>query len=147
MENNNMSDLTAFLKQNIIEVENIKYVASKRILDKEGKPEKWELRAITSKEDDDIIKSCTKRVPVPGKKGQFMAETDQTKYVAEMCAKSIIYPNLNDKVVQDSFGVMCATDLLKEMLTPGEYTELSKKITELNGYDMSFEEKVEEAKN
>lgn len=142
-----MSDLTAFLKQNIKEVENIMYAASKRILGKEGKPIKWELRAITSKEDEDILKLCTKRIPVPGKKGQFMPETDRAKYIAEMCIKSIVFPNLHDKEVQDSFGVMCATDLLKEMLTPGEYTDLSNKITELNGYDISFEEKVEEAKN
>jgi len=97
MENNNMSDLTAFLKQNIKEVKNIMYAASKRILDNEGNSMKWELKAISSKEDDDIVKSCTKRVPVPGKKGQFMPETDQTKYIAEMCVIMLIIAFINLK--------------------------------------------------
>ncbi|HBF4730834.1 TPA: phage portal protein, partial [Clostridioides difficile] len=38
-----MSNLSAFLAQNAIKVDNIKYVASNRFLDKEGKPVEWEL--------------------------------------------------------------------------------------------------------
>ena len=33
------------------------------------------------------------------------------------------------------------------MLTAGEYAEYLAKIQEVNGFDVSFEDKVEEAKN
>ncbi|MGO0915540.1 phage tail assembly chaperone [Clostridioides difficile] len=33
------------------------------------------------------------------------------------------------------------------MLTPGEYTDLSSEVGEVNGFDRTFEDKVEEAKN
>jgi hypothetical protein len=33
------------------------------------------------------------------------------------------------------------------MLLPGEYAELKNKIMEVNGYDLSMDELVDEAKN
>ena len=42
---------------------------------------------------------------------------------------------------------MGADKLLKTMLKPGEYQDLLKKIQEINGFDESMEDLVEEAKN
>ncbi|HBG5851887.1 TPA: phage portal protein, partial [Clostridioides difficile] len=47
----------------------------------------------------------------------------------------------------DSYRVMGANQLLKAMLTPGEYTEYVQEVLDINGFDNSFEDKVEEAKN
>jgi hypothetical protein len=142
-----MSDLRAFMAGNVEADEVVEYAVSKRFVDKEGNPIKWQLKPINSKEDERIRKECTRKVPVPGKRNQRMPETDLNEYLGKMTAACIIFPNLNDKELQDSYSVMGAGDLLKTMLKPGEYTELTSKIQEINGFDISMEEKVEEAKN
>lgn len=142
-----MSGLSAFLKQNALKPESVKYVVSKRFVDEKGNPIEWEIRAITAEEDEAIRKACIKRVPIPGKKGQYTYETDTNLYLAKLAAASVVYPDLNDAQLQDSYGVLGAENLLKAMLTPGEYAELIQKVQEVNGYDLSFEELVDEAKN
>jgi len=37
--------------------------------------------------------------------------------------------------------------LIKKMLLPGEYADYLGKIQEINGFDISFEDKKDEAKN
>ncbi len=126
--------------------ETVKYVASKRFADK-GKPVEWEIKAIDSDLDERLRKECTKRVPIVGKRNQYNQETDTDKYIGKMCVACTVYPNLNDAELQDSYGVKSADALLKKMLLPGEYTEYKAKVMEVNGYDMSMEELVDEAKN
>jgi len=142
-----MSNLTAFLSQNAIKVENVKYVASKRFINEDGKPIEWEVGSITSDADELLRKTCTKRVPVPGKRNMFVPETDFNAYLTKLAVKCTIYPNLNDKEVQDSYGVMGAEQLLKVMLTPGEYADYANKVQEINGFNVPLEDAVEEAKN
>lgn len=141
-----MSDFAIFMAGNAQKSETVKYVASKRFAVK-GKPVEWELQAIDSDLDEAIRKECTKKVPVAGKRGQFTQETDTDKYIAKMCVACTVYPNLNDAELQDSYGVKGGEALLKKMLLPGEYTEFKSKIMEVNGYDMSMEDLVDEAKN
>ena len=141
-----MSNFAAFMAGNANNVENVKFVASKRFVENK-KPVEWELKAIGSDLDEAIRKECTKKVPINGKRGQYTQETDTDKYIAKMCVNCIVYPNLNDAELQDSYGVMGAEELLKKMLLPGEYTKRKAKVMEVNGYDMSMEELVDEAKN
>ena len=140
-----MSNFAAFMIGN--ELETVKYVASKRFVDKNGNPQEWEIKPIDSDLDEQLRKECTKKVQIPGKRGQFNQETDTDKYLAKMCVACTVYPNLNDAELQDHFGVKSGDALLKKMLKPGEYTEYKAKVMEVNGYDMSMEEMVEEAKN
>ena len=123
--------LSAFLAENAVPVENIKFVASKRFLGEDGNPIPWEIKTITGTEDEALRKSCAKRVPVPGK-------------LAVSCT---VFPNLNDKELQDSYKVMGADALLKTMLTPGEYAEYLTKIQEVCGFDTTMQDEVDEAKN
>ncbi len=141
-----MSDFSVFMAGNAAKVDTVKYVASKRFCAK-GEPVEWELKAIDSDTDEAIRKECTKRVPISGKRGQYNQEVDTDKYIAKMCAACTVYPNLNDAELQDSYGVKSGDALLKKMLMPGEYTEYKNVVMELNGYDMSMEELVDEAKN
>jgi hypothetical protein len=141
-----MSDLSAFLAQNVAQDESIKYVASKRFVE-DGKPVEWELQSVTSEEDEQIRKSCTKKVQVPGKRGQYTQDTDYEKYLGLLAVRCVVFPNLNDAKLQDSYGVMGADTLLKKMLKPGEYQDLLKKIQEINGFDIGMDELVDEAKN
>ena len=141
-----MGNLSCFLSQNAVKIENSKIVVSKRFLEK-GKPVEWEIRAITTEEEEALRKSCTKKVPVPGKRGQYTQETDFDLYLGKVAVACTGFPNLNDKELQDSYGVLSADALLKKMLTPGEYTEFQAKVQELNGFDTDFNDTVEEAKN
>jgi len=143
-----MSNLTAFLAQNALKPENEKVVVSKRFVDPETKkPMEWEVAAITSEEDDQLRKDNTKRMPVPGKKGVLIPETNYTAYLADLAARCTVFPNLNDKALQDSYKVMGAKELLKKMLLPGEYDEYLATIQKINGFDIGMDEIVEEAKN
>lgn len=143
-----MSNFSCFLKANAIQVENVKYAASKRFVDpKTKKPVEWEIKPIDTALDEQLRKECTKRVPINGKRGQFTMELDTDKYLGRMCAACTVFPNLNAVELQDDYGVKDAEALLKAMLTSGEYMEYKAKVTEVNGYDMSMEELVDDAKN
>ena len=141
-----MSDFSVFMAGNAEKVGTVKYVASKRFVQNK-KPVEWELQAVSSSTDEAIRKECTKKVPIAGKRGQYNQETDVDKYIGKLCVACTVYPNLNDAELQDSYGVKSGDELLKKMLLPGEYTEYKAKVMEVNGYDMSMEELVDEAKN
>lgn len=140
------NNLTAFLSQNAITVDNVKTVVSKRFVEN-GKPIEWEVRMLTAGEDEDIRKSATKKIPVPGRRGQYQPETDINLYLARMAAACTVFPNLFDAELQDSYKVKTPEDLLRKMLTSGEYAEYLQTVQQLNGYDSSTEELVDEAKN
>ena len=142
-----MGNLSAFLAENALKVENIKHVASRRFVGEGGKPIEWEIACITSNEDEKLRKDCTKRVPIPGKRNQFTTETDYNLYLGKLAAMCTVFPNLNDSELQNSYGVMGADALLKAMLTPGEYADYLTVIQEVNGFDISFEDQVDEVKN
>jgi len=141
-----MSNFAVFMAGNVDKSESVKYVASKRFA-VDGKPVEWEIKAIDSDLDEALRKECTKKVPIPGKRGQYTQETDSDKYIGKMCVACTVYPNLNDAELQDSYGVKSADALLKKMLLPGEYIEYKAKVMEVNGYDMSMDELVDDAKN
>ena len=139
--------LNGFLKQNAVQAENIKFVASERFVDANNKPIEWEIRAITSKEDEEIRKSAIKRIPTRGKYGHYDQEVDSSKYVGLLACACTVFPNLNDASLQDSYGVMSADELLKAMLLPGEYADYIIKVQEICGFDKSMQDLVDEAKN
>lgn len=143
-----MSDFSCFLKGNALAVENVKFVASKRFINpKTKKPVEWEIKPIETVTDEQLRKECTKKIPVAGKRGQYNMDLDTDKYLGKMCAACVVYPNLNSAELQDSYGVKDSDTLLKTMLTAGEYMELKAKVAEVNGYDVSMDELVEDAKN
>ena len=143
-----MSTLTAFMAPNVVQEEHVKHIVSDRFIDQETKkPIEWEIRCVDSKKDEELRKACTRRVAVPGRKGQFTKETDFDKYVGLLAVECTVFPDLHNAELQNSYGVLSADELLKRMLKPGEYADYLEKIQEINGFNESFEDKVEEAKN
>lgn len=142
-----MSGLNNFLKQNAVLEENVKYVASKRFIDDKGKPIEWEMKAISTVEDDKLRRDCVKRVPVSGKRGQYNKETDYNLYLAKLAVACTVYPNLYDAELQDSYGTRTPEELIQNMLKPGEYAEYVTRIQEINGFDLTQDDLVEEVKN
>lgn len=137
-------NLNAFL--NPVKEENIKYIASKRFLDEDGKPIEWEIKSITTAEDESLRNACQKLVR-NGKKLEPLQELDTSKYLGKLAAACTVEPNLNDAELQKAYGVLGADNLLKTMLKPGEYSAYLLKVQEINGYGDTMEDLVEEAKN
>lgn len=143
-----MSNLSRFLKKNKIQKENTTYPATKSLLDEEGNPLLWEIKPLTTKENEDIREACTIEVPVKGKPNMFRPKLNTSNYIAKMIVASVVEPNLYNAELQDSYGVKTPEDLIKEMIDdPGEYNEFATFIQKFNGFTTSLEDKVEEAKN
>ena len=143
-----MSNLSRFLKQNKIVKENTTYAATKSLVDENGKPLDWTIKAITTKENDAIRDECMIEIPVPGKVNVYRQKLNTSKYIGKMICACVVEPNLYDKELQDSYGVMTPDDLLKEMVdNPGEYQDFATFIQEFNGFNTSLDDKVEKAKN
>ena len=141
-----MSNLSVFLAGNTNAVETTKVVISNRFKEK-NKPVAWEIKPVDSATDEMLRKECTKKVPVPGKRGQYTMDTDTDKYLSKLCVKCVVFPNLNDAELQDSYKVKSGEALLQRLLLPGEYLELKAKVMEVNGFDVSMEDRIDEAKN
>ena len=143
-----MSDLSRFLKANKIKRENTTFAATKSLVDAKGNPLPWTIKPLTTKENDAIRDECMIEVPVKGKPNMFRPKLDTSKYIGKMICACVVEPNLYDKDLQDSYGVMSPDDLLKEMIDdPGEYNKFLAFVQEFNGFDSNMEDKVEEAKN
>lgn len=143
-----MSNLSRFLKKNKIKKENVFYPVTKSLTDENGAPIKWEFRALTTAQDDEIRESCTREVQITGKPGAFRPKLDTRKYMAKMVCACCVDPCLDNVELQDSYGVKKPEDLLLAMVdNPGEYQELLLFVQKNNGFDTTIEEKVEEAKN
>lgn len=143
-----MKNLTAFFAENALKKENVKYIASQRFIDPETKePMEWELQSVTSEEDEEIRKSCMKTVQVIGKKNQYERELNMDKYLATLAVRCVVFPDLHNAQLQDSYHVKGADALLKKMLLAGEYADLLVQVQNICGFTETFDELVDEAKN
>lgn len=142
-----MSNLQAFFAQNVEKATIEEHIVSKRFKDEEGNPIPWKFGTIDGETDASIRKSCTKRMPVPGKKGLYMPETDYDLYTLKVAIATIKFPDLNNAELQNSYGVNGAETLIQKMLKPGELTEVKKIAQAVNGFDVGMDDLVEEAKN
>ena len=143
-----MSNLSLFLKKNKKVRENAFYPATKSLCDENGKPLEWEIKALTTTESEDIRAECTIEVPVTGKPGMYRPKMDSKKYIAKLITACVVFPDLYNKELQDSYGVKTPEDLLKQMIdNPVEYNDLAEFVQNYSGLDETLAEKVEEAKN
>ena len=81
-----------------------------------------------------------------GKKGQLFPQLDSNKYSAMLIAACVVYPDLQNQELQDSYGVKNKPDLLTAMLLPGEFQDLFAEVQKINGFK-TLEDLTEEAKN
>lgn len=143
-----MSKFSKFMKSNKTVKENGFYAPTRSLCDEDGKPLEWEFRHITSKENDALRDDCTIEVPVTGKPNMFRPRVQSSKYMQKMVAASVVMPDLYDKELQDSYGVTTPEELLLAMVDdPGEYNDLLSFVQGFQGFNVSFNDKVEEAKN
>lgn len=136
-----------FMKDNKKAKPDVQYTATKSLLDENGVPLKWTIRALTTKENDSIRDACMMDIPVKGKSGMYRPKLDTSKYISKMMCTAIVVPDLHSKELQDSYGVMTPEELLKEMVdNPGEYSDFANFVQEHCGF-MTLSDLVEDAKN
>lgn len=137
-----MSGFQDFLMEDFEEAEVVE-----RIVKLGGKEKKMKFKPISATKGDEIRKSCRK---VSIHKGQKQISTDQDSYMEKLIIETTVYPDFRNEELQKAWGVIGAENLLKAMkskMLDGEYAELFAIVSEINGYDKSMDDLVEEAKN
>lgn len=139
-----MDQLAAFLAENVEKIPNKKVVVSPRFKDSKGNPIEWEIKAISCTENEDLQRQAMVSRKQPN--GQVTRELDSIKYLALLVAESVVFPDLLNAKLQDSYGVKTPTELIKKMLYPREFNSLAEIVTAFSQVD-NLADKVEEAKN
>lgn len=135
------TSLEGFLKQNKLVDDKVKYVASKSFVDENGKPIEWIIKPLKSRDGAKIRKVCTKQI---GNK----TVTDDLTFNVMVATKCTVFPDLNNAMLQDSYGVKGADKLILELLDKdGEFNMYCKKILDISGYNKTDADLIEEAKN
>lgn len=136
--------LTAFLKGNTVEIENIKVVVSDRFVEKD-KPIEWELRNLK----EEVVSEIRNKSYIYNNSGRKKEkEFDSMLFTYKLCAESVVYPDLKNDELQSSYGVKNPVDLLKVMLYAGEFAKLSNAVTEMNeNLSENLQDNIDEVKN
>lgn len=143
-----MSKFSAFMKANKKVAENEQYAPTVSLTGSDGIPVKWEFRHITSKENEALRDDNTVEVQVTGKPNLFRPKLNTSKYLMAMIVKSTVFPDLYDKELQDSYGVMTPEDLVYAMVDDaGEMQDFQLWMQKFQGFTKSLDEKVADAKN
>lgn len=138
--------MSGFFNQNAKKVENVTFTLSDRFVDPEtGLPYEWEMRPLGAQEEVALRKECS--VTTKDRKGRTTKEVDQDKYVMRAVARTVVFPDLRNAELQDSYGVMGEQELLQTMLLSAEQTRLLLQFNKLNGYDKAMDELVDEAQD
>lgn len=124
-----MSKFSAFLKGNVKANDDIFEIKFDRF------GEAFKIKALTEAE----MREC--RECAKDEDGKLIVD----KFNDLTIIKSVVYPDLNDKDLLDSYGVMGAEKLLRVMFTSKEYMTLIKFVTKLNTADSTS--LIEKAKN
>lgn len=138
--------MRGFYRENVADDKTVFYAASPRFKDENGNVLMWELKCL----DYDTLEKITKRhtKTTPNKlTGAAEKSTDMAAASIDMALESIVFPNLNDKGLQDSWGAIGAEDLLKKMLKPGEISDLESAVSAAAGFKTDMTEKIKTVKN
>lgn len=142
-----MPKFSRFMKANKIVKPNERYAPTTSLQDENGKPLEWEFKQISSKENEALRDACTIEVPIKGKPNLFRPKVKTDEYLAKMIVAATVYPDLYDKELQDSYGVMTPEDLLYALVdNAGEYQNLQSWMQNYQGFK-TLDDKVKEAKN
>ncbi len=133
-----MSEFSRFMRSCKIVKPNEKYPATRSLTDENGEPLLWEFRRISSRENALLQEEIMSAENIRGK---------SSEYIHRLIAKSVVFPNLYDKELQDSYGARTPEELLYAMVDDaGEYSELALFVQKLQGL-IPLSERVDEAKN
>jgi hypothetical protein len=136
-------ELSLFLKENKVKRDNAFVAATQSLLDKEGNPLMWEVRAITTREDEAVREECTLFDTATAR-----FRLDAGRYMAKIAALAVVEPNLFNANLQNSYDVSTPDELIREMIdNPHEYQTFVKFVQRFGMVDTTMNERIETAKN
>ncbi|CAI3365711.1 phage portal protein [Enterococcus cecorum] len=98
------------------------------------------IESITERENARLRKMST--ISKRNRQGQTEKSLNTDLYVANLMARSVVQPDLNNAELQSFFATEgSASDTLSAMLLPGEYANLQEAVLELNHFDDELEVK------
>ncbi len=115
--------------------ENVRVAISERFVDEAGQPQLWELAPLCAA---DVQRLLAEPGGETGKPGRLLLQ---------LLAESVVWPDLQEAELQDSWGALGAEQLLLRMLSPGEFAALQRAFVELNLQGCGLGEQVAQAKN
>lgn len=134
-----MASLNAFLHPE--QTGNKEVFVSERFKE-EGKPVPFVIRPVTQRENEELIRKCTRKNKKTGE------ETfDRVGYNHELAAMAVVVPDLENAQLQKAYGTLGSVKTLEAMLYVGEFAVLFQEIQELSGLDTNINEDIEEVKN
>ncbi len=116
-------------------------VVSPRFKDAGGQLLKFTIKAMTSREFDELRRSATEI-----RKGRKV-EFDAQRFHLRVVVNHTVYPDFKHAESLAKLGVHTPEEYVQRVLLAGEIVTLAQKITELSGFDVDMEALVEEAKN
>jgi hypothetical protein len=138
-----MSELSFFLKDNKLKRENVFFAATKSLVDKDGEPLLWELRPVTTREDEMVREECTGFDSLTGR-----FRLDVSRYMAKIASLCVVEPNLYNANLQNSYDVATPEELIREMIDdPFEYQSFVRFVQRFGQTDTTMSERIETAKN
>ena len=139
-----MSTYRMFMKENVKQHEDVAHIISNRFLDEDGEPIYFRFRVLKSRDVDNARDGAM----IKGKRGfRDGVDMDTTKLMHTLIVKAMVYPDLEDSELQNSYGVMGASALISEMFDAKEYSKVSNIVQELAGFDKDDQELIDDAKN
>ena len=111
-----------------------------------GFPFPFTVKSIKQAQNKTIEASCRK-VTFNKKTHEKEVETDQALYSTRLIAACCVEPNFKDAALQAKFGVMGEEELIEKLLAAGQYADLLRAVSEVNGFGTDVNDLIEEAKN
>lgn len=110
----------------------------------------FKIKSLTAEDVSELRKEATRKT-LNKKTHTYQPEMDQNKFEDLVMASSIVVPNLHDQKLQEHYtGLGDPAKVLGNMLTAGEYVELSQRVMDISGLNDSTdssESLVTEVKN
>lgn len=134
-----MGEMELFFRCNKEVKENREMPVCKALKDENGNVVMWQIRHISTEENEDIRQECMEE-----KGGRYQLNVN--KYLSKITAAAVVYPNLYDVDLQDSYNRKTPESLLKAIVDcPGEYDALVTFVQKINGFT-NLREDIERAK-
>lgn len=139
-----MSTLQQFLNSHPVDNLTAEVAISDRFKDEDGKLLKFKIRALNA---DDMAAYQKRAMKINPKSKDRKVEIDSGAITKAIVINHTVEPNFKDAESIRQLGCVDADDYLQKVLLAGEIEDLAKEIQRISGYNTSFEELVEEAKN
>lgn len=101
----------------------------------------FEIKALTN----EVANKITQRATRLGSKGQKVFNEELFNYLS--IVEACVIPDWKDEKVLEALGVSDSVEAVKSRLLFGEVAQLLTEIAELNGFDKTDEEQIDEIKN